>query len=171
MVAIQTTRRQRLGAAAQHPIHYLVVSAAAGHHRQSHIGPELLLAAKPVRRAHHRDQLRHAHRPQPRHTHEPEVSGLPPHFFDHRQFGFMPQRLERRQLLIQEAGPLFRSWLRQFPEPLPAPILPLNLMAPAGNRPPAKYGLQAIHHARRVAHQAVVGAHQLLQRPHPVVTV
>src|SRR5688572_11569041 len=82
MVAIQAARRHRPLAAAQHSSHYLMVSSAPSYHRQSHIGPELLLAPKPVRRAHNRDQLRHAHGSQLRYTHEPEISCLAPHFFD-----------------------------------------------------------------------------------------
>ncbi len=161
MVAIQTARRHRPLAAAQHSSHYFVVSSAPRDYRQSHVGPELVLAAKPVRRAYYCDQLRHAHGPELRHTHQPAISYLEPRFLNHLPFSFMSQRLQCCQLLIQEAGPLFRSWLTQFLQPLLPAILTIDIMTPASNRPTAKDSLKAIHHSRRVAHQAVVGAHQL----------
>ncbi len=137
MITIQAPRRQRSPTATQDSVHYFMVGSRARYHRQPDIGPELSLAAKAVRGAYYCQQLRHAHRPKLRHTHQPGIGLLSPRFFNHYSFGFVSQWFERRQLLIQEACPLFRSSLRQLLQPLLPSILTIDIMTRAADRPAA----------------------------------
>src|SRR5713101_3670699 len=114
-----------------------MVGSRPRHHRQPDIGPELSLATKSVWGAYYGQQLRHAHRTKLRHTHQPGIGRLSPRFFHHQPFRFVSQRLERRQLLIQEARPLFSPALRQLLEPLRPSILTVDIMTRAAECPAA----------------------------------
>src|SRR5712692_1427541 len=135
MITIQAPGRHRPLTATQNAVHYFMVGSRARYHRQPDVGPELSFAAKAMRCAYDGQHLRHAHRTKLRHTHQPGIGPLSPRFLHHHPFRFVSQWLQRRQLLTQEARPLFCPALPQLLEPSLPSILTVDIMTRAADCP------------------------------------
>src|SRR5260370_37898506 len=161
VISIQTTELLRFLGALQLSTHKTELRTVVGLNAQATVGPELPLAAEPVRGLHQRDQAGGSNRT--------DAGNLAQQF---RRFVFpalgqelgsdvSPQDLQSVQLLIEQLRAAAHPGLRNLAQPFLSTARSINLGAGTGNAPTAIQCLQSIHHARQIFADGLITAPQL----------
>src|SRR6266571_3888149 len=146
VISIQTTNLLGFPGTLQLPTDKAELRTVVGLNAQATVGPELPLAAEPVRGLHQRNQFRRLMFPTLGQKLGSDVA---------------PQGLQSIQLLIEQLRAAAHAGLRNLAHPFLSTARSIDLGAGTSNAPTAIQRLQSIHHARQIFADGLITAPQL----------
>src|SRR6266852_4477133 len=161
VISIQTTELLRFLGELQLSTHKTVLRTVVGLNAQSTVGPELPLAAEPVRGLHERDQSRRSNRTDAGYLAQQFCGFMFPALGQKLGSHLSPQGLQSIQLLIEQLRSAPHPGLWKLAHPFLSSARSINLGAGTGNATASIQSLQSIHHARQLFADGLITAPQL----------
>src|SRR5712691_595067 len=171
VISIQATELLRFLGELQLSTHKTVLRTVVGLNAQPTVGPELPLAAEPVRGLHERDQSRRSNRTDAGYLAQQFRGFMFPALGQQLRSHLSPQGLQSIQLLIEQLRSALHPCLGELVQPFLSSAHSIDLGAGTRNAPAAIQCLQAIHHARQIFADGLITAPQLAQRPYSIFSV
>src|ERR1700674_1488146 len=148
VISIQTTNLLGFLGALHLSAHKAELRTVVGLNAQPAVGPELPLAAEPVRGLHQPDQSGGANRTDAGNLAQQFRGLMFPALGQELESDVSPQDLQSVQLLIEQLGAAAHAGLWNLAQPFLSTARSINLGAGTRNSPAAIQRLQAIHHSR-----------------------
>src|ERR1700737_1976060 len=165
VVLIQTTKLLWLLGALPLSADISVLRAVVRLNAQATVGPELSLAAEPVRGLHQRDQAGGSNRTDAGNLAQQFRGFMFPTLGQKLGSQVAPQGLQSVQLLIEQFRPARHAGLRNLAQPFLSRPRRIALGARTSNAPTAIQRLQSIHHACQIFADGLITAPQLATCP------
>src|ERR1700737_193514 len=161
VISIQPTELLRFLGAMQLSTHKTVLRTVVRLNAQATVGPELSLAAEPVRGLHQRDQTGGANRTDAGNLAQ-QFRGLMFSALGQKLGSHLsPQGLQSIQLLIEQLRAAAHAGLWELAQPFLSRACSIDLGAGTRNAPTAIQRLQSIHHSRQIFANGLITAPQL----------
>src|SRR5207245_7746543 len=151
--------------------HKAELRTVVGLNAEATVGPELPLAAEPVRGLHQCDQAGGSNRTDAGNLAQQFRGLMFPALGQKLGSDVSPQDLQSVQLLIEQLRPAAHAGLRNLAQPFLSRARSIDLGAGTSNAPTAIQRLQSIHHARQIFADGLITAPQLAQRPQSIFSV
>src|ERR1039458_2621691 len=170
VISIQTTDLLGFFGALQLSTDKAELRTVVGLNAQATIGPQLPLAAEPVRGLHQRDQAGGPNRTDAGNLAQQFRGFMFPALGQKLGSQVSPQGLQSIQLLIEQLRSAAYAGLRNLAQPFLPITRGIDLGTRTGNAP-ASIGLKPIHDSRQILADGLITTRQLAQRPQSIFSV